>query len=209
MIENETDKDAPPKWLSPLLDYGPLLLFFVTNWWFGSKEDPARGPLISTAVFMVAIIAALIVSKWKLGKVSPMMWVSAVLVTGFGALTLWFRDPQFIQIKPTLIYLLFAAILFGGLLRGKALLQNLLAYAFDGVDDKGWIKLSRNWAIFFLAMAGLNEIIRQDRWFSFDTWLLLKVWGVTALFFLFNMTQIPMLMRHGLKLGEDDSEDQT
>ncbi|NJM49603.1 MAG: septation protein IspZ [Sphingomonadales bacterium] len=207
MSDLETGKSPPPKWLSPVLDYGPLLLFFLTNWWFGSKADPTRGPIISTGVFMVAIIAALIISKWKLGKISPMMWVSAVLVTGFGALTLWFRDPKFIQIKPTLIYLLFAAILFGGLLRGKALLQYLLQYAFDGVDHAGWMKLSRNWALFFVAMAGLNEIIRQDRWFSFDTWLLLKVWGVTALFFLFNMTQIPMLMRHGLKLGEDEGEE--
>ena len=122
----------PPKWLSPLLDFGPLLAFFAANWLGSSKADPTRGPLIGTAVFMVAIIAALIVSKMKLGKVSPMMWVSAILVTGFGALTLWFRDPSFIQLKPTLIYLLFAAILFGGLLRGKPLLKYLLEYAFDG-----------------------------------------------------------------------------
>ena len=196
----------PPKWLSPLLDFGPLLAFFAANWLGSSKADPTRGPLIGTAVFMVAIIAALIVSKMKLGKVSPMMWVSAILVTGFGALTLWFRDPSFIQLKPTLIYLLFAAILFGGLLRGKALLKYLLEYAFDGVDDAGWKKLSRNWALFFVLMAGLNEVLRY--FFAFDTWLAIKTWGVTILFFAFNMTQIPMLIRHGLKLeiSEDDKD---
>jgi intracellular septation protein len=202
MSEPSINKPAPPKWLSTLLDLGPLVVFFASNWWFGSKEDPTRGPIISTGVFMVAIIAALIISKWKLGKISPMMWVSAILVTGFGALTLWFRDPKFIQIKPTLVYLLFAAILFAGLLRGKALLKYLLEFAFEGVDQAGWFKLSRNWAIFFVAMAGLNEIIRRDEWFSFDTWLSLKVWGVTILFFIFNMTQIPMLVRHGLKLED-------
>jgi intracellular septation protein len=200
---SDLNSKAPaPKWLSPMLDFGPLVLFFGANWLGSSKTDPTRGPLIGTAVFMVAIIIALIVSKVKLGKISPMMWVSAILVTGFGALTLWFRDPSFIQLKPTLIYLLFAAILFGGLLRGKALLKYLLEYAFDGVDDAGWINLSRNWALFFLLMAGLNELLRY--YFAFDTWLAIKTWGVTILFFVFNMTQIPMLMRHGLKL--DTSE---
>lgn len=195
-----TDKSAPPKWLSPMLDFGPLLLFFAGNWYFGSKQDLSAGPLAGTAIFMVAIIIALIVSKWKLGKISPMMWMSAILVTGFGALTLWFGDPKFIQLKPTLIYLLFAAILFGGLLRGKPLLKYLLEYAFEGVDHKGWSKLSRNWALFFVAMAGANELLRLQ--FDFDTWLAAKTWGVTILFFLFNMSQIPMLLKHGLNLGD-------
>ena len=202
MSDLENKKPEPPKWLSPLLEYAPLLLFFFANWWFASDSDPTRGPILATGIFMVAIIIALIVSKWKLGKISPMTWVSAILVTGFGALTLWFRDPKFIQIKPTMVYLLFAAILFGGLLRGKALLQYLLQHAFDGVSDLGWKKLSRNWAFFFVAMAATNEVIRQI--FDFSTWLLLKVWGVTALFFVFNMTQIPMLLRHGLNLGDGD-----
>lgn len=207
-LQADMPKARAPKWLATALDLGPLLLFFAANWLFGSKDDPTRGPIISTGVFMVAIITALIISKWKLGRISPMMWVSGILVTGFGALTLWFRDPQFIQIKPTLVYLLFAAILFGGLLRGRALLKYLLDFAFEGVDQVGWTKLSRNWAIFFLAMAGLNEIIRRDEWFSFDAWLALKLWGVTALFFIFNMTQIPMLIRHGLNLGDAADEDQ-
>jgi intracellular septation protein len=200
---SDLNSKAPaPKWLSPMLDFGPLLLFFGANWLGSSKTDPTRGPLIGTAVFMVAIIIALIVSKVKLGKISPMMWVSAILVTGFGALTLWFRDPSFIQLKPTLIYLLFAAILFGGLLRGKALLKYLLEYAFDGVNDAGWKNLSRNWALFFVLMAALNEVLRY--YFAFDTWLAIKTWGVTILFFIFNMTQIPMLMRNGLKLDVSD-----
>jgi intracellular septation protein len=194
---------CPPKWLPPMLDFGPLLLFFITNWWFASKAYPAAGPLAGTAVFMVAIIAALIISKWKLGKISPMMWMSAILVTGFGALTLWFQDPKFIQLKPTLIYLLFAAVLFAGLFRGKAFLQYLLEYAFEGVDHDGWMKLSRNWALFFIAMAGLNEVLRS--YFDFDTWLTAKTWGVTIIFFLFNMSQIPMLVKHGLNLGDLDA----
>ncbi len=152
---------------------------------------------------MIAIVAAMVISRWKLGKISTMMWVSAVLVLGLGSITVFLGDPVYIQIKPTVIYVLFSAILFGGLLRGKALLKYLLEYAFEGVEDAGWRKLSRNWALFFLVMAGINEIIRQPHLFSFSSWLAIKVWGVTALSFLFTMAQIPMLMRHGLNLGEE------
>jgi intracellular septation protein len=137
-----------------------------------------------------------------------MMWVSAILVVGLGSITVFLGDPVYIQIKPTIVYLLFAAILFGGLLRGKALLKYLLEYAFEGVEDAGWRKLSRNWAVFFVVMAGINEVIRRPELFSFSSWLAIKVWGVTALSFLFTMLQIPMLIRHGLNLADEGEEAQ-
>jgi intracellular septation protein len=146
--------------------------------------------------FMAATVVALIVSKWRLGKISPMLWLSSALILGFGGLTIYFNEPKFIQIKPTIIYVLFAAILFGGLLRGKAMLKVLLQAAFDGLSDEGWRKLSRNWAVFFLLLAVLNEVLRQV--LSFDGWLQAKLWGVTALSFVFTFAQIPMLLRHGL-----------
>ncbi len=192
-----------PKGLSFLLDFGPLLVFFAVNHFSKSPTDLTRGPIWGTIAFMIAIVAAMAISRWKLGKISTMMWVSAVLVLGLGSITVFLGDPVYIQIKPTVIYVLFSAILFGGLLRGKALLKYLLEYAFEGVEDAGWRKLSRNWALFFLVMAGINEIIRQPHLFSFSSWLAIKVWGVTALSFLFTMAQIPMLMRHGLNLGEE------
>ena len=153
---------------------------------------------------MVAIASAVAVSKWKLGRVSPMLWLSAVLVVGFGALTLWFRDPKFIQIKPTIIYMFFAALLIGGVLRGKAMLKYVLEAAYEGLTDEGWRKLSLSWGLFFLALAGANEIMRAA--LSFDTWLTVKVWGVTAVTLLFAMANIPMLMRHGLSLGDEAPE---
>ncbi len=183
------------------LDFGPLLVFFIAYKFGGSDSDPTQGPLVGTGVFMVAIAIAVAVSRWKLGRVSPMLWLSAALVVGFGALTLWFRDPKFIQIKPTLIYLFFAVLLLGGLLRGKAMLKYVLEAAYDGLTDKGWRMLSLNWGLFFLALAAANEVMRAM--LSFDTWLSLKVWGVTALTFLFAMANVPMLMRNGLSLGED------
>lgn len=186
------------------LDYGPLLVFFLAYKFGGSNSDPTQGPLVGTGVFMVAIAIAVAVSKWKLGRVSPMLWLSAVLVVGFGALTLWFRDPKFIQIKPTIIYLFFAALLIGGVLQGKAMLKYVLEAAYEGLTDEGWRKLSLSWGLFFLALAGANEVMRAVM--SFDVWLTVKVWGVTAVTFLFALANIPMLMRHGLSLADEAPE---
>jgi len=186
------------KGLGFALDFGPLLVFFLAYKFVGI--------IAGTASFMAAILVAVIISKWKMGKISPMLWLSAVLVIGFGALTIYFNDPRFIQIKPTIIYLGFAIILGVGLLRGKALLKYLLQAAYEGLSDEGWLKLSRNWAIFFVAMAVLNEAMRLT--LTFDLWLTLKVWGITILSFIFAIANVPMLMRHGLDLGQDEEAEE-
>jgi len=186
-----TAPEATPKQHGTLglaLDYGPLLIFFLVY--------KMSGVFVGTAAFMVAIAAAVLIAKVKLGRVSPMLWLSAILVIGFGGLTIYFHDPKFIQFKPTLIYALFAAILFGGLIFGRPMLKYLLEAAYDGLDDAGWRKLSRNWACFFVAMAVLNEVLRA--YVSFDEWLTIKTWGVTLLSVAFGAANIPMLMRHGM-----------
>lgn len=197
MPENAAPTPAPSAsrhggTISLLLDFGPLLVFFLATKFVGM--------LAGTAAFMAAIALAVIVSKVKLGRVSPMLWLSAVLVLFFGALTLYFRDQRFIQIKPTIIYSFFALMLLAGLARGKPLLKYLLQAAYDGLTEEGWRKLSRNWAFFFIAMAVANEAMRAL--LSFDQWLAVKVWGVTLVSFLFAAANIPMLTRHGLALGD-------
>jgi intracellular septation protein len=191
-------KPAHSGTLSLALDFGPLLVFFL-----GYKF---LGMIVGTGAFMAAIVVAVIVSKWKLGKVSPMLWLSAALVLFFGGLTIYFHDQSFIQIKPTIIYSFFALMLFGGLLRGKPLLKYLLQAAYDGLSETGWRKLSRNWAIFFVAMAIANEVMRRTM--SFDSWLAVKVWGVTIVSVVFAAANIPMLMRHGLNLGDKLDSDE-
>ena len=192
-----------PGWLGFALDFGPLLLFFLAYRLAGPGENPISAAIIGTATFMVAILVALLVSKWRLGRVQPMLWLSAVLVIGFGALTLWFRDPAFIQLKPTLIYAFFALLLLGGWLRGRALLKYLLAHAFDGLSDRGWLLLSRNWGLFFVALALANEVMRATM--SFDLWLTVKVWGVTGASLVFGLAQLPLLLRHGLRIEEPEA----
>lgn len=176
-----------------LLDYGPLLVFFVTYKLAGSG---LQGSLVATLAFMVAVIISIAIGLAVLKRVSPMVWVSTVLILGFGAITLYLRDPMFIQMKPTVIYVGFAALLGVGLLRGKALLKWLFGPVFPGLTEEGWMKLSRNWALFFLALAVANEVMRAT--LSFDTWLTLKVWGVTAVSIVFAIANMPMLLRNGL-----------
>lgn len=178
------------------VDYVPLLAFFFANRFVGV--------FAGTAVFMVAIVLAVIVSKVKIGHVSPMLWLSAVLVIGFGGLTIYLHDPSFIQVKMTLIYVLFTVILVGGLLMGKPAIKYLLQAAFPGLDEAGWMKLSRNWAVFFAVMALANEVLRHQ--LSFDSWLAIKTWGITLASLLFGAAQVPMLMRHGLSFEDVKAE---
>lgn len=202
-MNKATVNQKPSGTLSFILDFGPLLLFFIASKIGSSDTDPTQGAIVGTATFMIAIIIAVVVSKIKLGKISPMLKLTAALGVFFGGLTIWFHDERFIQIKPTIIYVFFAILLLGGWLRGKAMLRYVLEHAYQGLNEQGWMKLSLSWGLFFLALAGLNEIFRRPEWFSFDTWLSIKVWGVTAATFLFALANIPMLMRHGLKLGDD------
>jgi intracellular septation protein len=194
-------KKSENSFLPLLLDFGPLLIFFAVfklTQNDGAALASTRAAINGTLAFMAAILVAVAVSKWKLGRVSPMLWLSAVLVVGFGALTVYFNDESFIQIKPTIIYTGFAVLLLGGWMTGRPLLRYLLQAAYDGLNDEGWMKLSRNWGLFFAAMALINEGLRYG--LTFETWLTVKVWGVTALSFLFAMSQIPMLMKHGLAI---------
>tara|TARA_B100000678_G_scaffold6786_1_gene5785 strand:- start:169 stop:828 length:660 start_codon:yes stop_codon:yes gene_type:complete len=209
MTKNENDitmAKKPTGWLHTVVDYGPLLVFLSVYKFSQPPADSTFGEIAAviygTIAFMVAAVVALAFSKWKFGKVSPMLILSTTLIVGFGALTIWLRDERFIQFKPTAIYLLFGGVLIVGWLRGRAWLQVLLEAAFEGVTQKGWLKLSRNWGFFFLFLAVLNEIMVRSM--SFESWLWAKIWVFLPLTFLFTFSQIPMLLKHGLSLDDTD-----
>ena len=211
----EPAKPAPARKKSGLVnlavDYGPLLIFFLVYRHYSpaNKEDAVAevfAVIQGTGAFIIAAIFALGISKWRLGHVSPMLWLSTVLIVGFGLLTIWLNDPFYVQIKPTVIYILFAAALLGGVWKGKALLKVLLGAAFEGLNDEGWMKLSRNWGLFFIVLAATNETLRH--WFSFGDWLAAKLWVFIPASFLFTFSQIPMLLKHGLgEEGEAEVEE--
>ena len=182
------------------LDFGPLLVFFLVNSF--APGDDIDQAVWATAAFMGATLIAMAVSYWQTRKVTVMQWVTLVIVGVFGGLTIWLRDETFIQIKPTITYLLFAVILFTGLLTGRPLLKMVLASGFPTMTDEGWKAMTRNWALFFLALAVLNEVLRQV--LTFDQWVQFKVWGLTIIGFLFAFTQVPLMTRS--MVDEDGSE---
>jgi intracellular septation protein len=192
-------KSEPKGTMRLLVDFGPLVVFFATYKLAGAG---LHATLVATGAFMAAILISAVAALIVFRRLTPMLWLSTILILSFGAITLWLRDPRFIQMKPTIYYVLLAGFLFAGLLRRKPLLRWLFGPVFPGLTEEGWLKLSRNWAIFFVALAIANEVLRAV--VDFDTWLTLKVWGVTLISFLFAMANMPMLLRHGLEPDKKD-----
>jgi intracellular septation protein len=185
--------ERPP--LNPIvklaLDLGPLVLFFVAN--------ATYGIFAATAVFMVAVLAALVVSYVMIRRLPIMPVVTAIIVVVFGGLTLILHDATFIKVKPTIIYGLFGAVLLGGLVFNKPLLGVVFDSLFH-LSEEGWRKLTLRWAIFFFALAVLNEIVWRS--VSTDTWVTFKVFGVVPLTLLFGALQVPLLKRYAVEPAE-------
>ncbi len=191
-VNRMADIDPPartsmPTGLKLALDFGPLLIFFAANK-FGDV-------FIATAAFMAATLLAMAISWVKTRHIPPMLIFTGIIVVVFGGLTLWLQDATFIKLKPTLIYGMFAGILFFGLATKRSYLKLVLGEALPAMDDAGWTKLTRNWALFFVALLVANEVARQV--LTTDQWVNFKVWGVTAATFAFAMAQAPLLARHG------------
>jgi len=193
-------------WLKLALDLGPLLLFFFANAkpalfepWLAPiipeavQTGERAGIFVATAVFMVAIVVALLVSYGLTRRLPTMALVSAVIVVVFGGATLVFQNETFIKLKPTIIYLLFTTVLLGGLIFRKPLLAAVFDQVFH-LTEEGWRKLTVRWALFFFALAILNELVWRTQ--STDTWVTFKVFGVAPLTFVFAALQYPLLMRY-------------
>lgn len=185
----ERKKLAPG--LKLALEMGPLVLFFIAYSRFGI--------FAGTAVLMAATLTALAIT-WSMTRHLPVMpLVTAVMVLVFGGLTLVLHDATFVKMKATIVYLLFAAALFGGLLFNKA----LLSVVFDTMmklTEEGWRRLTLRWGFFFLAMAAVNEIVWRTQ--SEDFWVKFKVFGFVPLTILFALSQTPLMLKHELKGDE-------
>ena len=192
-------KKAEPAGASKLLiDLGPLLIFFLVN--FLAPVPAALKIFVATGAFMIAMIAAMLFSAIRYRTVSPLLWFSGIMVVILGGLTIWLHNEMFIKMKPTIYYALVAGLLAFGLATDRPLLQRVLGSTYPGLDEDGWKKLTRNWAIFFASMAILNEAVWRNSSTSF--WIGFKLWGAIPLTFLFAAANIPMLLKHGLMKDE-------
>ena len=168
-----------------IIDIGPLAVFFI----FYTRSD------LQSAIlpFMIATVIAVLFSYILEKKIPVMPTVGAIIILVFGGLTIYFDNDVFFKMKPTIINLLFAAILYGGIVLKKPLLRYLLGAALK-LQDKGWSILTKRWIGFFISLAILNEIIWRTQ--STDIWVNFKVFGILPITFIFTITQFSIIKKY-------------
>ena len=171
-----------------LIDIGPLAVFFI----FYTRS----GLQASILPFMLATVIAVLFSYILEKKIPIMPTVGAGIVLLFGGLTIYFDNDVFFKMKPTIINLLFAVILYGGILINKPLLKYLLGAALK-LEEAGWKILTQRWIGFFIALAVLNEIVWRTQ--STDVWVNFKVFGILPITFIFTMTQFPLIKKYQIE----------
>ena len=171
-----------------LIDIGPLAVFFI----FYTRGD------LKTAIlpFMIATIIAVLFSYILEKKIPIMPTVGAAIILIFGGLTIYFDNETFFKMKPTIINLLFAGILYGGIILNKSLLRYLLGAALK-LQDRGWDILTKRWIGFFIALAILNEIIWRTQ--TTDIWVNFKVFGILPITFIFTLTQFSTIKKYQIE----------
>ena len=171
-----------------LIDIGPLAVFFIFY---------SRGSL-QTAIlpFMIATIIAVLFSYILEKKIPIMPTVGAFIILIFGGLTIYFDNEIFFKMKPTIINILFAMILYGGEILKKPLLKYLLGGTLK-LENEGWAVLTKRWVGFFIALAILNEIVWRTQ--STDLWVKFKVFGILPITFIFTMTQFSLIKKHQIE----------
>ena len=185
-----------------LIDLGPLLIFFVTN---GFAPVPETFRIFyATGAFMVAMMIAMIWSQIRYKHISPLLLFSGAMVLVLGGITIWLHDETFIKVKPTIYYLIVAGLLGFGLATGRNLLKLVLEAVYPGLSDRGWRILTRNWIGYFIVMAVINEAVWRSQ--TTDFWVGFKLWFFLPATFIFALANVPMLMKHGLKI--DDAADE-
>ena len=171
-----------------LIDIGPLAVFFI----FYTRS----GLQASILPFMVATVIAVLFSYILEKKIPIMPTVGAGIILLFGGLTIYFDNDVFFKMKPTIINILFAIILYGGILINKPLLKYLLGAALK-LEEAGWKILTQRWIGFFIALAVLNEIVWRTQ--STDVWVNFKVFGILPITFIFTMTQFPLIKKYQIE----------
>ena len=173
-----------------ITDFGPLLIFFTIYYKSGNNLKTAIPPLIISTLIAVSIMY--VVEK----KIPYVPLIGAVVISLFGGLTLYFDNPIFVYVKPTIVNIIFALILIiSKVFYQKNLLKFFLQTAFR-LDEEGWGKLNFRWAYFFIFLAILNEVVWRTQ--PETTWVNFKVWGMFPITIIFTAMQVPLINKHKL-----------
>ena len=169
-------------------DFGPLAIFIFYYYNSDKNLSVAIPPLIVATLIALAVV-------WFFEKKIPMMpLLSGILITFFGGLTIYFNDPRFIYMKPTIINILFALVLFfGKYFTEEPMLKKILGKSIP-LTDVGWELLNRRWMLFFIGLAILNEFIWRTQ--SEEFWVNFKVWGMLPITIVFTGFQIPLINKY-------------
>ena len=173
-----------------ITDFGPLLVFFFFYYNSDKNLKIAIPPFIVATLISLALV-------WILEKKIPMVpLISGILITFFGGLTIYFDNPVFIYIKPTIINILFGlALLFGKYFTNEPILKKILGKSII-LADEGWNILTKRWIIFFFSLALLNEIVWRTQ--SEEFWVNFKVWGLLPITFVFTAFQVSLITKYKL-----------
>lgn len=192
-------------WVKPALEFGPLILFFAVFMLYRNDTVTIAGEsyggfILATLAFIPALMLTTAI-QWRItGKLAPMQVATLVLVIVFGGLSVWLNDPRFFKLKPTIIYLLFAAILGVGLMLRRNWLGAVLSEALP-MDAEGWRKLTLRMALFFVALAIANELVWRN--LSDSTWVWFKTFGLPVLLFAFLLGNAKLYRDHALPAKDD------
>ena len=192
------EKEVNKPFSKLVLELGPLIIFFVSYYYAPIPESMVKDSvqadifkiIFATKIFVPTILIALFLGWWQTRQLAKMPLITAILVVVFGGLTIWLNNPVFIKMKPTMIYLIFSAVLGFGIIKRKAYLKYLMGSAIL-LTEEGWMKLSKRFSVLFLLLAIGNEIVWRT--FSQDFWVNFKTFGLPVILLVFMISQVKLL----------------
>jgi len=198
-MENAKTNRSQPRWIKLLTEYGPLIVFVVTYWGWD------KNLILTTKAMLIATVIATAIAWLTTRRLPWITVVTAAIILVFGGLTIYLDDDAFFKMKPAAVSLFFAAVLLGGIVFGWSPIRFLVGEALS-MTDEGWRKLTIRFALFFVVLAAVNEVLW--RFISEEAWAIFKFPGYPALMFIFFIAQARLIARYSTDTEGKDGDDE-